>query len=191
MVALTFRRATLDDAPRLRELNEHAFSTNDSRPNWTGDAALASKYTLTLEDVQRGLAAENVVTFAALNEAGDIIASASVGKKGDAGDTGRIGNLTVQDAYQRGGVGGRVLAYAEDFCRTEWGVRTLSLNALSSRTALLAWYKSRGYRETGETSPFPRDAGLFASCAIPEDLCFIEMTKDAGAVEGDATSKAE
>ncbi|KAM3433494.1 hypothetical protein MY4824_005912 [Beauveria thailandica] len=78
----------------------------------TGDAALASKYTLKLEDMQRGLATDGVVTFAALNEAGDILASVNVGKKGDAGDTGQIGNLTLQDAYQRGGVGGRVLAYS-------------------------------------------------------------------------------
>ena len=187
MVSLTFRRATLDDAPRLRDLNEHAFSTNDSRPNWTGDAELASKYTLSVESVKRGLAVEGWETFVAENEAGEIIASVNVGKKGD--DTGRIATLIVQDEYQRGGVGGRVLAYGEDFCKREWGVKKLSLNALSSRTALLAWYKSRGYRETGETSPFPRDAGEFASMNIPEDLCFIELDKDASAVEDDGAVK--
>ncbi|KAM3437398.1 hypothetical protein NHJ13734_004658 [Beauveria thailandica] len=149
MVALTFRRATADDAPRLRDLMEHAFSTKDSRPNWTGDEELASNYTLKLESMQAALAMDGVVTFAVLNEAGDIIASANVGKKGD--DTGRIGGLIVQDGYQRGGVGGQVLTYAEE---------------------------SREYRETGQKSAFPRDDDRFASCTIPEDLCFVEMSKD-------------
>lgn len=189
MTALTFRRATLDDAAWLRNLNEHAFSTNDSRPNWTGDAELASKYTLSVESIIKSLTAQGWETFVAENEAGDIIASINVGKKGD--DTGRIATLIVHDDYQRGGVGGRVLAYGEDFCRREWGVTKLSLNALSSRKALLAWYKSRGYRETGETSPFPRDAPEFASIHMPEDLCFVEMDKDAGHVEDNGKAKAE
>ncbi|KAM3466273.1 hypothetical protein MY5147_000790 [Beauveria neobassiana] len=176
MIDLTFRRATADDASRLRDLMEHAFSTNDSRPNWTGDAELASNYTLKLESMQAALAMDGLVTFAVLNEAGDIIASVNVARKGD--DTGRISGLIVQDEYQRGGVGGRVLTYAEEYCKREWEVSKLSLNALSTRTALLAWYKSRGYRETGETSEFPRDDDSFASCTIPEDLCFVEMSKD-------------
>ncbi|KAM3559444.1 hypothetical protein MY1884_003440 [Beauveria asiatica] len=176
VVALTFRRATADDAPRLRHLMEHAFSTKDSRPNWTGDEELASNYTLKLESMQAVLAMDGLVTFAVLNEAGDIIASVNVGKKGD--DTGRIGGLIVQDGYQRGGVGGQVLTYAEEYCKREWGVRKLSLNALSTRTALLAWYRSREYRETGQKSAFPRDDDRFASCTIPEDLCFVEMSKD-------------
>ncbi|OAQ99093.1 hypothetical protein LLEC1_06885 [Akanthomyces lecanii] len=189
MVALTFRRAALADAPRLRDLNEHAFSTNDSRPDWTGDAELASMYTVSLESVEKSLAMEGWETLVAENEAGDVIASVSVGKKGD--DTGRVAFLIVQDEYQRGGVGGRILAYGEDFCKREWGVKKLSLSALSSRKALLAWYRSRGYRETGETSPFPRDAGEFASITIPEDLCFIEMDKDAGTLEADEAAKVK
>ncbi|TQW01304.1 hypothetical protein V2A60_002311 [Cordyceps javanica] len=188
MVELAFRRATLDDAPRLRDLMEHAFSTNDSRSNWTGDAELASKFTVQLENMQQDLAAENLLTFAVMDKAGgDIIASVNVGKKGD--DRGHIAGLIVQDEYQRGGVGGQVLHYAEEYCRREWGVKKLSLNALSTRTALLAWYKSRGYRETGETSPFPRNAACFASLAIPEDLCFIEMQKDANTAESDGKTQ--
>ncbi|KAJ6785100.1 hypothetical protein PWT90_03557 [Aphanocladium album] len=168
----------MDDAPRLRELMEHAFSTNDSRPDWTGDAELASKYTLKLEQMQMGLAKEDLITFAVMNEAGDIIASVAVGKKDGQDDVGRISSLIVQDDYQRGGVGGQVLTYAEEFSKKELGVKKLWLNALSTRTALLAWYKSRGYRETGETSDFPRNYSAFASCNIPEDVCFIEMMKD-------------
>ncbi|KAJ3499069.1 hypothetical protein NLG97_g633 [Lecanicillium saksenae] len=189
MVALTFRRATMDDAPRLRDLMEHAFSTNDSRPNWTGDADLASKYTLKLEQMQVGLATENLVTFAVMNDAGDIIASVAVGKKDGMEDVGRISSLIVQDEYQRGGVGGQVLTYAEEFSKNELGVKKLWLNALSTRTALRAWYKSRGYQETGETTPFPRDYSPFASCTIPQGLCFVEMMKDVERTQEDIAGK--
>lgn len=186
MVALTFRRATIDDAPRLRDLMEHAFSTNDSRPEWTGDAEIASKFTVKLENMQKELTMDDLVVFAVMNEAGDIIGSITVGKKPE--NVGRISTIIVQDEYQRGGVGGQMLTYAEEFLKSEWGSKRLSLNALSSRKALLAWYKSRGYRETGEKHPFPRDAGMFASCTIPEDLCFIEMFKD---VEGGEATQAQ
>ncbi|ATY63526.1 Acyl-N-acyltransferase [Cordyceps militaris] len=190
MVELIFRLATMDDAPRLRALIEHAFSTNDPRPGWTGDAALASQYTMELEQMKADLAMPGVVTFAVLAAAGgDIIASVNVGRRG--ADTGRIGNLIVHDAYQRSGVGGQVLAYAEAYCQREWGVTSMSLNALSSRTALLAWYRSRGYRATGETSAFPRGAAAFAACVIPEDLCFIEMIKDVGVMESGETMVGE
>ncbi|KAM3510946.1 hypothetical protein MY11210_005412 [Beauveria gryllotalpidicola] len=85
-------------------------------PTGQGDAELASKYTLKLESMQAALAMEEgLVTFAVLDEAGDIIASANVGRKGD--DTGRIAALIVQDDLPAR------------------GVRKLSLNALSTRTA--------------------------------------------------------
>ncbi|OAA55197.1 Acyl-CoA N-acyltransferase [Cordyceps fumosorosea ARSEF 2679] len=188
MAALTFRRATLDDAPQLRALTEHAFSTPDSRPDWTGDAVLAAHFTLTLDAMKASLTASDVVTFAVLDAAGEIIASASVGKKAE---TGRISMLVVHDAHQRGGLGGRVLAYAEEHCRREWAARRISLNALSSRTALRAWYARRGYRETGETSPFPRESGRFAALAIPDDLCFVEMIKDVEPMQGDKKTEEE
>lgn len=179
MVALAYRRATVGDAPRLCELMEHAFTTNDSRPDWTGDAEIASHFRMKLENMVKGLEMEDVVTFAisdATDEKGYIIASVNLQLQGENKDVARISSIIVQDEYQRGGIGSQILAYAEDYSKKTWSVDKFSLDALSSRTALLAWYKRKGYRETGETRPFPRK--MFHMCTIPDDLCFIQMIKD-------------
>lgn len=181
MAALTFRQATLDDAPRLRELMEHAFSTYDSRPDWTGSAEIAANFKVSLENMQKSLSKPDLVAFVASDDKDYIVATVEVAKRGD--DTARISTLIVQDEYQRGGVGRRVLAYGEDWCKENWGVTKFSLNALSNRTALLAWYKRRGYKETGEKEPFPRHAKMWEGVNIPEDLCFVDFIKEVEAAE--------
>jgi GNAT superfamily N-acetyltransferase len=83
--------------------------------------------------------------------------------------------LAVDDAYQRFGIGRKVLAYAEEYVRREWGVRRGGLNALSTREELILWYVRCGYQKTGEVTPFPVE--MFAGMELPGGLCFVEMEK--------------
>lgn len=189
MVSLVFRLATLDDAPRVRELTENAFSTNDSRPDWTGDAEFAAHFTISLETVQKDLSTPGLLTFVATNKQDYIIASFNMAKTAD-GTTARLGMLVVQDEYQRGGVGRQVLDHFEDYSRRVWGIERFSLGALSSRKALLAWYQRRGYRDVGKRTPFPRESMSSAGVIVPEDLCFIEMIKEPEVVDGNEPTKS-
>lgn len=180
-VKLEFRVATVNDADKIQQLIQTAFQTNDSRQDWTGHVELASNFRLDVSQVEEKIADPNVTTLVAMNEEnGDLVATIDVTKQEPAqGDdsikNGRLSMIAVDDAYQRQGVGRKVLEYAEELAQRNWGANKFSLNALSTRPALIEWYMRRGYRKTGETTPFPREK--FSELDLPEDMCLIEMDK--------------
>lgn len=176
-INLQFRIATPDDADRIQHLVQSAFRTVDSRQDWTGHAELASNFRIEADEVLANITCPGIVNLVAMvdnNNDGGIMASIQVSKRGT--NIGRLSMIAVDDRYQRNGVGRQVLAYAEDYCRRTWCVEKFSLNALSTRKALIEWYMRRGYQKTGETSPFPREK--FSNIALPVDICFVELEKD-------------
>ncbi|KAK5998063.1 hypothetical protein PT974_00434 [Cladobotryum mycophilum] len=177
-VNLQFRIATPDDAPQLQQLVQSAFRAHDSRLDWTGNMELASHFKIEVEEVMSNITKPDMDAAAAL------VATIEVSKCGT--DVGRLSMIAVDPGCQRGGVGRQVLAYAEDYCHRTWGVAQFSLNALSTRKALVEWYMRRGYRKTGETSPFPRER--FSNLALPDDMCFIELEKDLSYGGGEKSS---
>lgn len=173
-LALQFRVADAADAPQIQHLVESAFRASDPRQDWTGNAELASHFCLAMDEVQSKLINPDVVTLVA-HDASDpaaLVASIEVSKRDGAG---RLSMIAVDTSHQQGGVGRRVLEHAEDYCRRAWGIDKFSLNALSTRRALIEWYMRRGYEKTGETSRFP--AERFPELRLPEDICFVELEK--------------
>lgn len=170
---LQFRTATPEDAPQLQHLVESAFRTEDSRPDWTGNAELASHFRIDVEEVMDKITNSDLVVLMALDSNNALVASIEVSKRG--ANCGRLSMIAVDERYQRSGVGRLVLAYAEAYCRQTWNAEKFSLNALSTRKALIEWYMRRGYQKTGETMAFPREK--FSNLTLPEDICFIEMEK--------------
>ncbi|KAL6803511.1 acyl-CoA N-acyltransferase [Trichoderma sp. SZMC 28012] len=173
-INLRFRQATTEDAGQIQQLVESAFRAIDSRPDWTGNAELASTFRISVEEVMPRIVNPDNAVLMALDDADNLVASIEVAKRGI--NCGRISMIAVNERYQKGGVGRSVLAYAEAYCRQTWNVEKFSLNALSTRKTLIEWYMRQGYQKTGETSPFPRER--FLSVALPDDICFIEMEKD-------------
>ncbi|KAH8807898.1 acyl-CoA N-acyltransferase [Xylogone sp. PMI_703] len=171
---LRFRIAIPDDAKQLQELVQSAFRTEDSRPDWTGNIELAANFRYEMEEVVTKIANPDLTTLVALDSDNNLVATIEVSKRGV--DCGRLSMIAVDDRYQRGGVGRQVLAYAEDYCQRTWGAKKFSLNALSTRKALIEWYMRRGYQDTGDRTPFPRER--FSNLALPDDMCFIELEKD-------------
>lgn len=171
---LQFRIATPDDAERIQQLVQSAFRTEDSRPDWTGHIELASNFRIDVQEVMDKIVNPENVVMIGLDNSNALAASIEVAKRGS--DYGRLSMIAVDDRYQRAGVGRQVLAYAEDYCRHTWAVEKFSLNALSTRKALIEWYMRRGYHKTGETSPFPREK--FSNVSLPDDMCFIELEKN-------------
>ncbi|KAL7815109.1 acyl-CoA N-acyltransferase [Trichoderma gracile] len=173
---LQFRAATPEDAVQLQQLVQSAFRAEDSRPNWTGNAELASSFKIGVEEVLPRIVNPDNVVLMASDENNTLVASIEVAKRDN--NTGRLSMIAVDQRFQQNGVGRFLLAYAEDYCRQTWNTERFSLNALSSRKALIEWYIRRGYRKTGETSAFPRER--FGNLDLPDDLCFIEMEKELG-----------
>ncbi|KAI0396455.1 acyl-CoA N-acyltransferase [Xylariaceae sp. FL0594] len=86
--------------------------------------------------------------------------------------------LAVSPAHQGRGIGAAVLRWAEEHARNAWGKARLELNVLSSRAPLLAWYRSRGYAPTGESSPFVYQYYGDWRGVLRDDLSFLNLGKD-------------
>jgi GNAT superfamily N-acetyltransferase len=71
------------------------------------------------------------------------------------GDRGYFGLLAVDPARQRAGMGSRLVAAAEEYCRAA-GCRFMDLTTVNLRKELPGYYRRRGYVENG-TLPFPAD----------------------------------
>ena len=71
------------------------------------------------------------------------------------GERGYFGLLAVDPQRQRSGIGGRLIAAAEQYCRSA-ECRFMDLTFVNVRHALPAYYERFGYVENG-TLPFPED----------------------------------
>ena len=87
-----------------------------------------------------------------------------------------LGLLTIRPDLQNRQLGRTLLAAAEDFARNHGG-RLMRMTVLNVREALIAWYERRGYRNTGETQPFPYGDERFGT-PLRNDLHFIVLEKE-------------
>lgn len=71
------------------------------------------------------------------------------------GERGYFGLLAVAPKRQGSGIGGRLIAAAEDYCRGA-GCRYMDLTIVNVRQELPGYYQRFGYDENG-TLPFPPD----------------------------------
>jgi len=79
-------------------------------------------------------------------------------------DRGYFGLLAVEPARQRSGLGSRMIAAAEEYCRAA-GCRFMDLTIVNLRTELPAFYHRLGYTESG-TLPFPHDQHTNQPCHL-------------------------
>ncbi|GFF73964.1 hypothetical protein IFM53868_01206 [Aspergillus udagawae] len=174
---LNYRLATPSDAPQIQQLVQSAFRTSDPRANWTGDTTLASSFSIETTEILNTITTPNSAFLVATDPTGGLIACIGISRKFTThADLARFFMLAVDDAYQRCGIGRKILAYAEGYCQKKWGVSKGGLNALSIRGELIHWYLRCGYQPTGEVTPFPVER--FKGMELPEDLCFVEMEKE-------------
>jgi predicted N-acetyltransferase YhbS len=85
------------------------------------------------------------------------------------GERSYLGLLSVDPAYQQGGLGSLLMLEAEKYCRDR-GSRFMDIYIVNLRTDLPTFYQRRGYVENG-TTPFPADVVTKIPCH------FINMTK--------------
>jgi len=85
------------------------------------------------------------------------------------GNRSYLGLLAVDPARQQSGLGSVLMDAAEDYCRG-LGLSFMDIKIVNLRENLPAFYRRRGYVETG-TSPFPTDLETKLPCH------FIDMSK--------------
>ena len=86
-----------------------------------------------------------------------------------------LGKLAIPPREQNAGLGRKLLEAAENWAQKR-GATEIRMTTVNLRTALIDWYKRRGYALTGETKPFPYGDTRFG---IPkrDDLHFVVLRK--------------
>ncbi|MFI1019016.1 GNAT family N-acetyltransferase [Streptomyces sp. NPDC020965] len=170
---LTFRDAVEDDVPTLLALIQSAYRGDDSRRGWTTEADLLGGGRTDARGVRAIIDAPDSRLLVVLRE-GMTIACCQLERRGDVA---YFGLFAVRPELQGGGLGRRVIAEAERTAREGWGTREMQMTVISVREELIAWYERRGYRRTGELSPFPYGD---ETCGEPfrDDLAFELLVKD-------------
>ena len=176
---LTFRDATTADVDALVALIESAYRGESSRAGWTTEAHLLYGQRTDAHAVAAVIAHPASRIMLAERPGADgpeLIACCQLEERGGAdGAAGYFGMFAVRPDEQGGGVGREVLAEAERVARG-WGATELHMTVIVQREELIAYYERRGYRRTGELSPFPYGDERFG---LPQrdDLAFELLVK--------------
>lgn len=164
--------ATLADIPALVDLVESAYRGERSRAGWTTEADLLDGQRTDADSVAEMLDSPGQCLLT-LRARDALLACCHLRRDGDIA---HFGMFAVNPTRQAGGLGGRLLAAAETHARETWGCRSMQMLVIDSRAELIAWYRRKGYAETGETAPFPYGNPRFG---LPkrDDLRFIRLAK--------------
>ncbi|MFH8371787.1 GNAT family N-acetyltransferase [Streptomyces sp. NPDC018031] len=155
---LNFRAATPTDVPDLVGLIESAYRGDASRVGWTTEADLLDGQRTDADGVAAVVNDAESRLMAAERD-GELVACCQLQRRRTgAGETvAYFGMFAVRPALQAAGLGRAILAEAERFAAESWGAREMHMTVISVREELIAWYERRGYRRTGEMTPFPYD----------------------------------
>ncbi|MFH8570935.1 GNAT family N-acetyltransferase [Streptomyces sp. NPDC017993] len=172
---LTFRTATATDVPELVVLIESAYRGDTSRAGWTTEADLLEGQRTDPEGVAGVVRNETGLLLIAERD-GELIACCQLEHRGDHA---YFGMFAVRPALQGGGLGKVIIAEAERTAQATWGAREMHMTVIRQREELIAWYERRGYRRTGQLTPFPYGDERFG---IPQrdDLEFELLVKPLG-----------
>ncbi|KAI1371612.1 acyl-CoA N-acyltransferase [Hypoxylon crocopeplum] len=174
--SLTFRLATAEDAAKLEILINTAFR-NDNTTQVFLSPDHARVEVIDVATIAAKIAQPDCAVLALTDAVtGTLIADGSVRRLEDG--SAWFGMLAVDVSRQGRGLGSKVLAWAEQHARREWGARRLEFDVVCTRTDLIAWYTRRGYRATGKTTPFPYDRHGDWKGVLRDDLHFINLGKD-------------
>ncbi len=170
--ALSFRSAVETDVPELVDLVESAYRGDASRAGWTTEADYLDGQRTDPDGVRAVIAAPDGVLLV-VERAGELVACCQLEHRDDHV---YFGMFAVRPGLQGGGLGKEILAEAERRAREDWDAKEMRMTVVNVREELIAYYVRRGYRRTGELSPFPYGDARFG-VPLRDDLAFELLVK--------------
>jgi ribosomal protein S18 acetylase RimI-like enzyme len=149
---MQIRPATAADIPVLNVLVNSAYRGDGSKQGWTTEADLLDGIR-TSEASLRDMINHPDAVILVLEDGAVIDACVYLEKRGEAL---YLGMLTVRPDLQAKGFGGLLLKAAEERA-SELGCTAIQMSVLTARDSLIAFYKRKGFEDTGERLPFPND----------------------------------
>ena len=123
--------------------------------SWTGERDLISGARTDRAEIS-ALIADAKAQFLVLRDEAQQILGCIVAEQ--SGDYAYLGMFAINPNLQQTGLGKALLAGAEHFARGFWrGIKGSKMTVITARTELLAYYQRRGYVQSEELQPFPRD----------------------------------
>ncbi|MEU3898518.1 GNAT family N-acetyltransferase [Streptomyces sp. NPDC045251] len=168
----TYRDATDHDVDEIVALIESAYRGDSSRAGWTTEADILQGQRTDPEGVLEVIKSPDS-RLLTVERDGGIVACCQLEHRGAHA---YFGMFAVSPALQGAGMGKEIIAEAERQAREAWGVTEMHMTVISVREDLIAWYERRGYRRTGETSPFPYGDERFG-IPLRDDLRFELLVK--------------
>ncbi|MFB6807173.1 GNAT family N-acetyltransferase [Streptomyces sp. NPDC056387] len=170
--ALNFRSAVEADVPDLVELVESAYRGDASRAGWTTEADYLDGQRTDPDGVRAIIDSADGVLLV-VERAGALVACCQLEHRGDHA---YFGMFAVRPGLQGAGLGKEILAEAERRARETWDAKEMRMTVVNVREELIAYYVRRGYRRTGELSPFPYGDERFG-VPLRDDLAFELLVK--------------
>lgn len=167
---MQIRLATLVDTDFLDLLVNRAYRGESSKIGWTTEADLLDGIRTSRESLRKMLQHPSAVILIA-EENSEIKGCVYLEQKGEAL---YLGMLTVKPELQDKGIGALLMNKAEERAH-KLGCRKIQMTVITARDSLIAYYRRKGYYDTGERSPFPNDTAF----GIPKQpLQFMVMEKE-------------
>ena len=169
-------RARDGDVPDIVALMNRAYRGGGKSTGWSTEAEYITSDRTTETLLRADLAASPEASLLTWRDPRQGALKGCVWLEPLGGGAWYLGSLAVEPQEQNGGLGRALLAAAENWV-CERGAKRVRISVINVRSALIAWYVRRGYRETGETNPFPYGDNRFG---VPQrdDLCFVVLEKE-------------
>jgi GNAT superfamily N-acetyltransferase len=164
------------DVPDIVALMNSAYRGAGASSGWTTEAGYIAGDRTTERLLRADMAANREATFLTWRDPCRGTLKGCVWLKPLGDDTWYLGSLAIEPTEQSQGLGRALLSSAEQWVRRR-GARRVLLTVVNVRGTLVAWYRRRGYRETGHTEPFPYGDDRFGT-PLQNDLCFVVLAKD-------------
>ena len=145
-----FRLADAGDVLDVVRLVESAYRGDSSREGWTTEADLLDGQRTDAAAVAE-LLADPASVLVLAESADGLLGCCHLQRRGEVA---YFGLFAVRPRRQGGGLGSALLAEAQRRAAV-WGCAAVEMTVLRQRQELLAFYRRRGYAETGEVRPFP------------------------------------